>query len=509
MAKVNIPAQEDSARKIQRRSAFNNLFLLFILLLAFFIRLMHFYPYDMLPDEAHYLWHAGKIHEDLSHAGSSSILRYHSPLFPFLISFFYSFADPEWISRIALVVINLIGIWGIYLVGLHVGGVFVGLFSALMLALNPAYIEYADRVMADAPLTVFSLFFILMILKVSDKSRLREYFLLGLMGSVVILLKWAGILLFPFIAATYFLILKKQPLWSRMLRIIVSFVPMMLTVGFLLFTNLISTGRALPSLSALRGVGGGSPFWYYFVNFQNIFLIGITIPFFIYGFFLCFVRNAGKLSVLGVWFVLFFFGISILREKDARYALVVLPAVLLIASLGLKNFLEKNFPEKILLAARGFLLGLLLLSFSWPSVGSVKGINQFPGRSLGFQKAWAWFSVHLPLDAVIMTPSLRLTRYYGKQEDRFTEENIIFLPTDKRKFQALVEAENGPIFILIDRWKIQQSSWFYPVSEETIKKLKESNFFLAKAIKGCVFEKGRKVENVPVVWIFERRPQQP
>jgi hypothetical protein len=115
MAKVNIPTQEDSARKIQRRSAFNNLFLLFILLLAFFIRLMHFYPYDMLPDEAHYLWHAGKIHENLSHAGSSSILRYHSSLFPFLVSFSYSFADPEWISRIALVAINLGCMWGVFL----------------------------------------------------------------------------------------------------------------------------------------------------------------------------------------------------------------------------------------------------------------------------------------------------------------------------------------------------------------------------------------------------------
>ncbi|MBF0571765.1 MAG: glycosyltransferase family 39 protein [Candidatus Omnitrophica bacterium] len=255
-------------------------FLLFLAVfgLSFYIQFAFLSPQSMWPDEALYGWYAKRIFADCSLIFSKEIVEFHPPLFACLLAAGHFFFPHELVYHLVPLAINMAGTYLIYLLGIKIRDQFTGLCASIILAFNFLYLNNSTRILIDNTLIVFIMLFVNVLLSAYDNSKgisLKQQIMIGITGSLVILLKWSGVLIIPFFILCTISCRYKPSLKDRVKEACIPLSILLITVTLLLFNNYFRLGHLLPDTSALAGKFRIQPVWYYFSKLTTI----LTPPF--------------------------------------------------------------------------------------------------------------------------------------------------------------------------------------------------------------------------------------
>ncbi|MBF0571767.1 MAG: hypothetical protein HQL12_07815 [Candidatus Omnitrophica bacterium] len=330
--------------------------------------------------------------------------------------------------------------------------------------------------------------------------------MIGITGSLVILLKWSGVLIIPFFILCTISCRYKPFLKDRVKEACIPLSILLITVTLLLFNNFLRLGHLLPDTSALAGRYIIKPAWYYLLNFHNILIVPFLWVLFAFGFFVIFKKRSPKHQLLAIWFLVFLTGISIAQGKDLRYSLLVLPSALLISCVGISALIEYAKTQK----QRGWMeilvIIVLLGIYALLLTHTQRILNRNTATSIGFQEAGQWIKKESSSQTLILASSPRLIRYYSGINFKEFGGNILLLPMDQMIFQNTIEKFRGPVLLEIDYWeKIRQPRWLYPITDNTRQYMKNLGFQQVEVVEKEIYVTGEPKQMVPVAWIFKKQ----
>jgi len=471
------------------------------IVVAVFIRWKYIFIERMWPDEALYCWYAQRIYNMPTLIFSKEITSFHPPLFSSLLSIGHFFFSPEMACRIVSLILNLIGIIGIYILGIRVGGYFLGTFSCITLAFNFLYLSQSAHILIDGPMAVFCILFIISMTKLNVNNPLKYDICVGLIGCSIILLKWSGILVVPFLIIFYLVAFPEIPIFKRLKKATIPLFIIGMAILLLLLNNVIQLGQILPNVSALGGKHLVKPFWYYVIKFHNIIMIPYLIPFFLYGLFVAFTNKKREGKLLAVWFFVFLVGISVAQEKGLRYSLLILPSSLLITSMGLEDALKRilKIPSRVFIVK--LICVLCVFLFYWQMYPRTQRFLDKGGAQFtGFKEAGDWIKKEATVDMQVLAGSPRIIRYYTGINFQEFGGTVIALPGRKKDFEGFIKSTEVPVILEIDYWERTQPNWIFPLSEMRIKYLNDYGFKLQKIVSRPVNNEAKDV-----VWVFSRK----
>lgn len=483
---------------------------LFIITVAFgtYLRFQYVFIERLWPDEALYAWCGQRIFSHPSLLFSKEIIEFHPPLFSLLLALGHFFLPSEEACRSVSIILNLIGIIAIYRLGIQISNRFLGLFCAVTLTFNYLYFISATHILIDGPLCVFLIFLLLVLNKAVEDQRACRYDVsIGLIGSAMVLLKWSGTLVIPFLGICYLLAFQEIAWTQRLRKAATSLGIILFTTLLLLINNQIQLGRFLPDISALQGLYFIKSMGYYTANLNSIVSIPSLLPFFLYGIFIAFMKKEHRYSLLWICFLIFFAAISITPEKDLRYSAIILPSILIITGLGLMESLKRLFiDQRRIILAQIVSLGFIFIFCGQTYLSTKVYLQKHINAYVGFKEAGLWVKGHVTEETLVVASSARAIRYYSNINFREFGGNLSQLPANKDEFERIVIDTKAPILLVLDRWEWTQPEWIYPLDEEKMKYLENLGFHLEKmVVKKAATSKGLS-DDIPVAWLLTRMP---
>ena len=468
--------------------------------IATFVRWKYLFIERMWPDEALYCWYGQRIFDIPSLIFSKEIIEFHPPLFSCLLAFGHFIFQPEMACRVVSMILNVSGIIVIYFLGIRIRSHFLGLFASVTLAFNFLYLSQSTHILVDGPMALFCMLFIFFLAKIDTCSSRRHDIYVGLAGLSVILVKWPGIIIVPILVTYYCLVFPQASLLKRFQKSLIPLTILGSVMFFMVIFFSYLTGKLWPDLTVLKGVYLPKPFWYYASKFHNIVIIPHIVPFFLFGFIAIGKGKDNRSKLLLLWFLIFFLALSISKEKDLRYSLLILPSSLLIAGIGVETVLKKLFkiPGRILIAEIICILCVFL--FYWQmNPRTQRFLDRGGAQFTGFKEAGSWIKKQAG-EYVLMAGSQRSMRYYSGINFQEYGGRLMKLPKTKKEFEAFVRDTETPLIMESDYWERTQPEWIYPITEEKIKYFADLGFYLEKTIVRLV-----KNERKEVVWLFYRK----
>jgi hypothetical protein len=464
------PVVEKLISRSSPAAIFSRLFVV-VFAVAIWVRLCFVGMERLWPDEALYAWCAQRIFEHPSLIFSKEIIAFHPPLFPALMSVAHFFLSPEAACRWTVLIVNVLGVAGIYVLGVRLKSHFLGCFAALVLAFNFLYFNYAFLILNDGLLSVVLIGFFILLLNVTPTPPCRRDLFVGVAACAVILTKWAGILVVPFLCLYYLLAFQEIPLAQRWRKL---FVPLAMSVGvtvLLLVNNQIQLGHWMPDTTALTGLYLVKPVWYYLQDMPNIFIVKFLIPFFIAGLWFMFQKENRTFLGVGVWFILFFTAISLMKEKDLRYTLPVFPQMVLIAGLGFEDIITRLFKdERLRFKLQVAFLVATIGFFAW-SFRKIPNIMRMVGQEFtGFREAGQVVKDEVALGnrPLVVAASPRIMRYYTGINFPEFGGRLMELPKKGEELAEVLRRAQTPVILELDIWERTKGHWVLPLSDETL-----------------------------------------
>jgi len=476
------------------------LLLITIILVVFWVQVPNLFSKSMWPDEALFGWYAKQIAACPLMIFSKEINEFHPPLFAGLLALVHFFIPHESVYRFFSLLMSLLGIYLIYRIGEKLKDQFTGLYAAMNLAFNILYLGYSTRILIDNTLIVMVLFFAHSMLNLD--ASFKKQFMISLTGCLIILLKWPGILIIPFLIM--YALLSPHPLHlkDKLKTIRTPLFAFSMVILYLLIGNYLILRHVLPDISALEGRYRIHPFWYYIMDLPVILTpLPFLVPFFIYGFFMN-LRN----PLLVSWLLVFLSGISSVPEKDLRYSLLVIPVIILISCLGLSALIETRFKSQKQQSVIKIITVIIIMVFYFALLPRTqKFLHKKSETFTGFQEAGEWIKKEGLPNAMVLASSARAIRYYSNIEFAKYGGQIRLLPALQSTFEDIVKHTQGPIFVEIDFWeKNIQPKWLYPISNTTQLYMASLGFKPALTIRQKIYSGNGPEQMMPVVWIFKR-----
>lgn len=484
-----------------------NLYRFFIFLLCLWV-LYFQWPYlhtaRMWPDEALYLWYAKYIAASWNNLFAPEVLQYHPPLYSLLLTTVYLFnPDPDFLRLVPLGA-NILCIILIYLVGCRVHSQLVGVLSAVLLAFNFSFLFYGTYFLIDVPLTAAILSLFWWLLKLNFPLDRSHSWLIGFGMSLIILLKWPGLLVIPVFIVYFFHLSKKISNKSILLLGRSLFLPIATVVIFLTL-NAVQSHSNFPDISAMQGIYLKKPFYYYLMNMHNILILPYLIPFLGIGLVWIHLGGLRANALLIAWFWVFFIVLSIMPDKEFRYMMILFPCLALITALGFSVSVDFIFrKESIRYLAMLFLIVIVVLNSILLLPRTRSFIDDKNITFTGYKEAGAWLNLHRPKGAIVLAASRRQLRYYTGID--FTEwgGSMMTIPSERKQFIELIANIHQPLFLVIDDWEHsqQQPQWLFLALKQR-SDLSSWGFRESREIEGEVSHSGI-TQKKTVIWIFER-----
>ena len=461
----------------------------------------------MWPDEALYAWYARQIFLHPQFLFSGEISQFHPPLFAFLMSLGHFLFSSEMACRVVVMLINILGVAGVFFLGNKIKGPFVGCAAAILLSFNPLYLNQSFHILIDGAMCLGIVLVLLSLTDISSPRMLR----VCLSACALVLLKWPGALVIPFLIFYFGLTAQGSTFVSRVGKGKVPIIAGVVLAAILLLINGLKFGHFLPDTSALGGIYLAKPFWYYVSKFHNIIMAVFLIPFFIYGLYLSLFRQESRGLAAALWFLIYLAAISWTSEKDLRYALPLLPSIMLLSVLGLDVLLGKivrdvNLQNAVKIAVL-ILLGLFfVLQFPKISRFLTTDASQFSG----YRETGHLIQEHFKTDpqAMVVTTSVRAVQYYADINASDNLKRIVSTPQTKEAFLGFVKAAPQSLVVVVDYWERTQPAWIFPVTPEVLMTFKEAGFDGPKEIQKEVVQKDGTKRLKTVQWIFIRPNQE-
>lgn len=469
------------------------------LALGLAIRLKYVFSQRLWPDEALYAWYAQQLVANPAFIFSREMAEYHPPLFAGILAIGHLFLPGETACRLIPVLINLVGVALMYFVGKKISGPFGGMLAAIWLGFNILYISQSVHVLIDSPLMVALLLLLWVMLRGLDSPGRRMDIFIGIAGSLMILLKWSGVLAVGVVVVYYGLVLPARPGFNRWRAAWWPLGMMGAVIVLLLLNHFWQWGHWLPDTTALGGMYQIRPVWYYLKNLHNIFMLPLLVPCLFYGLWFLGRRRKPEDVLLLYAFGLFFLGISLTPEKDLRYGLLILPSGLLIAGIGLGNMISRMKKAEFKAWAKLTVLAATVFFYAVSFSKMTDYLDQDSQHFVGFKEAGAVIKKQAVATDLVMAGSPRLIRYYGENN------RIMPLPRDWENFSKLV-ANDQRCWLVVDHWERTQPGWIFPLDDSRMKRLEGLGFQLREVVKKNIRQQDRVVER-PVVWIFVKEPR--
>ncbi len=477
------------------RNIFYLMAVAFALMLFCVLHYPSLFSESLWPDEALYGWISQQFLIHPSSILTKEALAYQPPLYPIILSIGNLWGDGLVGYHAISLMIGMAGIVSIYLLGRVLVNDFVGAFAAIALSFNSHYFSNTGRILADIPLAVAIIIFMLALTNwVKGGFSPRHSLIVGVLGAAAILLKWPGALV---IIPLFYCVLTMPLNCSIFNRLKLLFLPLaiMLAVSLLvIYLSCWRFGAMLPDTYVFQHAFVKQHVFFYLFNLIK--LVGGIIPgvLLLIGLIAVLVlAELRHLKVLVVWVLGFILALSMAQEKQLRYAFILLPGCLLLAGVGADILIEKFFKVNL----RGWVRSLVLMLLIFLGIVGLKSLILFQENRIstytGFREASEWLSVNAQ-NAEIRVGSQRALRYYSginfnKLPDTLTDLN-----------------QWGPGFIVVDFWEYTQPSWIYPLTGDKLDNLESAGLRLAKVIYrpivGAQFPKPRLI---PVIWIFEKK----
>ncbi len=484
--------------------------LVFILHLgiAFIIRWPYVFTERMESDEALYAWCAQRIYAHPSIIFSKEIIEYHPPFFSLILSLGNISSDPHVAYRVMALIFSLLGIVSIYILGTVLSSRFVGLVCAILLTFNYLYLLDGTLIMPDVPLLVLCNLLLIILAKVNITSGVSRHICIGIISALIILVKWSGIVVIPFLIAYYLLFPRERSLSFKIRKL---FIPLTIVSGLILFlmiNNQIQLRSLLPDVDTLTGRGHEvSPLWFYVGNIHNILMILYILPLFFYGVHIILRTNYRYKILLLTYLIIFLASISLTPVKVLRYSLMILPVVLIICGLGLEELLNQFYKKskKIWIGKVIAICVIYLLCWHYYPKMEILLKRSF-STSTGLAEAGQWIKQNTDANTTIISQNLRPIRYFSGINFHQFGGQLLLLPQHKTDFEHLVIKTKGHIILQVDLWSESNPSDFYPFS----KAKQEEHYFnslgfrLSKEIKREVYFRDNKKGMIPVIKLYER-----
>lgn len=470
----------------------------FNLYLAVIFRLQHLFPERLWPDEALYAWLSERIFQNPLLIFSKEVTQYHPPIFTIILSLGHFFFPSEIACRVVVFLLNIFGIFLIYLLGKKIHSPFVGIMASIFLANNIVYFHASNLILLDGTFTVFYIFFILNLIDISSQSSSQKDIFIAVLAFLLTLMKWySGILLIPIVTAYYLLGLKAMTIKQRLKKMAVPLTPCLLMTFFFIYAQFQSI------ITVFKGHHLIFPFLYYFRNFNALLGTPFLLPFFFSGCYMLLKKERAVKIALFSWLISFFLILSCIGEKDARYILPAFPAIFIISGLGINFFLtiiRQSIFKKILPIA--IIIGYLIFFVHLYMKNSLY-LHKHNLSYTGFSQAGAWIKKNLKKEDILIAGSDRAIRYYSKINYKEFGGQLIPTPVSLSKFEKLTKNPERAIFLEADIWEYTQPSWIYPMTEEKVAHLEKLGFEL----KVIVYRPYPSGKVWPVIWIFVKHPR--
>lgn len=425
---------------------------------ALFDRLDWWLTGRMWPDEALYAWFAKKIFENPLYIFSPEANQWHPPLFSALLSLGHFVSPDEAGPRTVVLLVNLAGIWLIYLLGQRVAGRFTGLTAAALLAAQGLYFSGSNLILLDHALAVGMTVIAIFLCRFSwDKKR--HWFILFALAWTVCGLKWNAVIhVVPWLAVFLLFRFDREPLEKRIKACAVFFALLSAACSVFFIYLKINFTHFTEGV-----ILNDEPVWFYFyyaVNLAGKFWAG----FIFIGAGLLLGKKEQKLPVLVLfpWILAVLVPLSLSAEKDLRYILPAVPALILLGAIGLNGVIEIIFSQRFIKKSfKGFLIVILL--FLPLGNKQIKALIRLKTIYTGFQPAGEFLKRDLEgrieKGALILAGSRRAIRYYSDFEYVENDGIIQKLPVSLAELGGLVSDPARDIYLVVDSWEYTQPEW--------------------------------------------------
>lgn len=482
-----------------------------ILAISIAVRLPFISVERLWPDEALYAWYAKQI---VLHPGmmfSREVCEFHPPLFSILLSLFHLVLPAKQACHGMAFLTGILGIIFIYLLGRKIQGVFLGCFAAMMLGFNLLYFTLSNYILIDVALTVLTIVFFYLLTGVSSKAVTSRDYAVGFAAAGLILLKWSGGLVLPFLVIYYALAFPDLTLRERLKKVAIPLMIGAAVTAILLVHNVAVTGRLIPKVFTDHPEVFRAPVWFYTGLLLKYFLEWPIVPFFLLG--LWYTARHGNRDhwAHALWVVLSLVIISLMSNKDMRFLLPLMPGVMLIAGITINAVLSK-LEEKTTVEIFKPLFLVLMFAF-------LLNVTYAKGRSdtvlntrtfIGYTDAGQYIKEEAAgsPETIILAGSPRMIRYYTDIDFKEYGGRISPIPADEEGLRQLLLSTSSPVIVEVDAWEKLQPKWVFPMDEEKIGLLKAFGFDLEKVVRRDMSD-SKEGANRDVVWVFRREARNP
>lgn len=264
---------------------------------------------------------------------------------PLILGFFWkSGLDYVLIGRIAEIIFGSMCIFLTYLIGKEIFGGKIGLLAAFFLAISPTFFFFNGIMLTEIASTFFSLLAIYLFID-------ENYFFSGLLFGIAFMTKFLQF--FVFIGIIFALVYNKKNIKNIFFGFFIAILPY-LVINQILYHNPFFPFIEQIFLTGNSGWINHQPLSYYFIElFKENFLYLL----FVVGIFLSFRKSGSRLIIFPLILAFLFF--SLIKQKEMRFLIILMPYMHLLVSYGLFSFAKSKLLKKSIPV-----LMLLLFAFS-------------------------------------------------------------------------------------------------------------------------------------------------
>ncbi|MFA5262114.1 MAG: glycosyltransferase family 39 protein [Candidatus Omnitrophota bacterium] len=476
-------------------------------LLSLQLWIQHGFAERLWVDEAEYAWYAHRIAENPSIIFSREIINTHPPLFPVILAFGNIFGRSLNGCRFITILISFSGIGLIYALGKKLFNATVGFLSAVLLAINSAYVKFSPKILIDGLLMTVMMWLAIELIHARRSADPHSGFKVGAVGCVAILLKWSALLVIPFIVMFYVLDFDSLGMKQRIKNVFPPLRILLAVVLGLFVNNYLQLGRVWGNVSAVTvNTSQNSSVWFYWMDLPSLLNFPFALFFCAAGVFFSWKEDRRVCLLLVIWFLVFVAAFSLAAEKITRYSLAYLPALLILLSFGMYRSAQSIFPSSQGKQLANVMIVLYVCgyaAFSYPDLASMlREENRF---YTGFYAAAQEIKKAATPDTLIVASSPDLVRYYTGIEFKKFGGQIVYWPFKPEDREALLEDHPGPMIIVLDNWGRPYNLLVDPFNPLLLRSLRSEGFREVATMSRMRYYSSKGQSRVfPAIWIMRR-----
>lgn len=354
--------------------------------------------------------------------GSAGLWESSRPLlWPLMLGFLWKAGFGILAARLVEIIFGCLAVFLTYLIGKELFDEKAALLSSFFLAVSPTFFFFNGIMLTEIVSAFFSLLAVYLLLK-------NKHFLSGIFFGVAFMTRFLQLL--AFIAVVLALIYNKKFKSKIFLGFAIAVLPYFI-INQILYNNALFPFFQQAFLAANSGWLNHHPISYYFIGlFKDNFLY----LFFIAGIALAYKKQRSRIIIFPLIILFLFF--SIIRQKEMRFLIILLPYMYLLASHALVHFISlKKALENtgIFLILALFFLSSMRISLLLDSESSKTDKYEYLQARLEEAKGSIWIS----------NPVMA-----AESDKRISK--LIYYPFFWQDFEALLKESEKADFIFVD-----------------------------------------------------------